>query len=424
LTLTGLLAFPFWDITRVIFGSLPVVFLSPGHALFFWLLTGFVALQYRRLAEAERALYGRTRIRVLPATATALFHGLLGGVLASYLLVLIGVTLGATDIHYLLPVALILMLFQPRFLCFSYAATLVSLSALLTGRPDVNIPGLVGLVAVLHVVEGILVWLGGDRGALPVYIRHGDGNVVGGFHVQRFWPVPLVAVLVMSLPPQLQGETIAMPDWWPLLGLPEPVLAAQGLVLVLWPVAAALGYSDIAISREPLARSRRAAGHLVLYSLALLVLAVGASRWPGLLWVAALASGGLHELMIQAGLRAEFGGRPRYRAVDDGVLVLDVYPGSFAEALGVRRGDVIRRVNGRDVATRRDLAAVLGEARFFLALTIERAGRVLDLETSRFRPGPGAFGVIAAPEPGDAPLVQVGRDGVLMRWLARWRRRR
>src|SRR5690606_32803172 len=165
--------------------------------------------------------------------------------------------------------------------------------------------------------------------------------------------------------------------------------------------------------------SRRAAGHLILYSLTLLALAVASSRWPALLWAAALASGGLHELMIQAGLRSEFGGRPRYRAVDDGVAVLDVYPGSMAESMGLRRGDVIRRVNGRDVATRRELAEALDEASFFLAVTVDRAGRVMDFETNRFRPGPGAFGVIPVPEPGDPPVVQAGQGGVLIRWLAR-----
>ncbi|HEX6988832.1 MAG TPA: PDZ domain-containing protein [Bacillota bacterium] len=417
--MADLLAFPFWDITQVIFAALPALLLSPGHALFFWLLTAFTAMQYRRLAETERALYGRTRIHVFPATARALAHGLLGGVLASYLLVFTGVALGGNDLAYLWPVALLLMLLQPRFLCFSYAATLVSLSSLLTGWPQVNIPGLVGLVAVLHVVEGILVWLGGDRGALPVSIRHRDGDVVGGFHVQRFWPVPLVAVLGMSLPPALQGEAIAMPDWWPLLGLSEQALAAQGLTLVLWPAAAALGYSDVAVSVEPLARSRRAAGHLLLYSLTLLLLAIAASRWAPLLWVAAVASGGLHEWMIQAGLRSEFGGQPRFRAVDDGVAVLDVFPGSFADVMGLRRGDVIRRVNGRNVANRRELADVLGGSSFFLAVTVTRAGRWLDLETNRFRPGPGALGVVPAPEPGDPALIQIGQGGVLTRWLSR-----
>ena len=419
-----LLSFPFGEITRVILSSLPVILLSPAYAGFFWLLAGLVALQYHRLARMEEALYGRTRIQVLPSTGRALVHGLLGGVLASYLLVFTGVALGGSDVAYLWPVALILMLVHPRFLCFSYAATLISLSALITGWPQVNIPGLVGLVAVLHVVEGILVFLGGDRDAVPVHVRHGDGGVVGGFHVQRYWPVPLVAVLVMSVPPQLMGEVIAMPDWWPLVGPPGEDLEARGLSLMLWPVVAALGYSDVAVSREPLARSRRAAGHLLLYSLTLLALAVAASRRPALAWAAALASGGLHELMIQAGLRSELGGPARYRAVPGGVRVLDVFPGSTAEAMGVRRGDIIRRVNGRPVADRQALEAALGEAWLFLAVTVERQGRLLDLETSRFRPGPGALGVVPAPAPGDPPLVQMGQWGVLVRWLQRLRRRR
>src|SRR5690606_7229574 len=114
LMVAELLSFPFGEITRETLSSLPVILLSQAYAWFFWLLAGLVALQYHRLARMEEALYGRTRIQVLPSTGRALVHGLLGGVLASYLLVFTGVALGGSDVAYLWPVALILMLVHPR----------------------------------------------------------------------------------------------------------------------------------------------------------------------------------------------------------------------------------------------------------------------------------------------------------------------
>lgn len=413
--MTELLAIPLWQITQVIFSSLPVLVVSPTHALFFWLLVAFVAMQHRRLADLEQGLYGRTRIRPLPATLMSVAHGLLGGVLASYLLVLTGTALGQADIGYLWPLAVLLMLIHPRFICFSYAGGLIALSSLISGWPSVNIPGLIGLVATLHIVEAVLVWLGSDESAVPIYVRHGSGAVVGGFHVQRFWPVPLVAVLIMSIPQELQNEAIAMPDWWPLIGGAESLLSAPEIGLVLWPVAAALGYSDIALSREPGQRSRRAAVHLLSYSLILLALAIIGSYWRPGLWLAALASGGLHELMIQVGLRSEFGGKPRFRHPERGVLVLDVFPDAMAADLGLQRGDIILDVNGKPLNSRRDLADVLATASFFLAMTVRRDQQLLVLETNRFRYEPGAFGIVTAPEIGDAPHVQIGHTGPLQR---------
>ncbi|HEY8449793.1 MAG TPA: PDZ domain-containing protein [Bacillota bacterium] len=417
--MSELLAFPWADIARLIFTALPAVLLSPSHALLFWLIVVLVGVQYRRLAETERALYARAGTSTWRRTLLATAHGLVGGVAASFLLVFTGVALGDRDIAYLWPVALVLMLLHPRFICFSYAATLVGLAHLLFGWPSVNVPGIVGLVAILHVVEGLLVWLGGDAAALPIYVRHRDGRVVGGFSVQRFWPVPLAALLAVALPPELRGESIAMPEWWPLVAAPAAAAGPDGPHLLLWPVAAALGYGDIAVSRDPQERSRQAAGMLLLYSGTLLALAIAASHWRPLLWVAVLASGGLHEWMIQAGLRGEFGGKPRYVAPKHGVLVMEVFPGGFGQALGLRRGDVIVAVNGRPVANRQAFEAALGEAGFYLELEIERAGRRQVTSTRRFRYQPGALGCVLAPEPGDEPQVQVGGGGLLVRWVQR-----
>lgn len=417
--MTGLFAFPITDIARLILNTLPAILLSPTHALFFWLITIFVALQYRRMAEMERSLYGSTRISVWRRTLESVAHGVFGGLVASFLLVFTGVSLGETDVMFLWPVALLLMLLHPRFICFSYAATVIGLSHLALGWPQVNVAGLVGLVAILHIAEGLLVWLGGDDGAVPLYIRRPGGTVVGGFSIQRFWPVPLAALFALALPPELQGGAIAMPDWWPLVSPPAAALDNENYSLVLWPVAAALGYSDLAVREEPALRSRRSAILLLLYSLTLLGLVIAASRWAPLLWLAVIASGGLHELMIQLGMRIESGGQPRFVAPDRGVLVMDVLPGGFAESLGLRRGDVIVAVNGRQVLNRQGLKELLQEAPFYLELTVLRDNRQVTLETHRFHYAPGMMGFVPAPEPHDAPQVHVGGGGILQRWLGR-----
>lgn len=414
-----LLSFPFAEIARLIVGALPAMLLSPTHALFLWLIIFFVSYQYRRMADTEQTLYGRTRITVWRSTLEAAAHGLFGGLVASFLLVFVGVSIGERDILYLWPVALLLMLFHPRFICFSYGATLIGVSHLLTGWPDVNVAGIVGLVAILHVVEGILVALGGDDGAIPFYVRHRRAPVVGAFSVQRFWPVPLVVLLALSLPPGLQVETVAMPDWWPLVTAPSSLESESSTGLVLWPVAAALGYSDLAVSSEPRARSRQAAGLLLLYSGVLLGLAIAGSRWPSLLWVAVVASGGLHELMIQAGVKLELGGEPRFIAPRRGVLVMDVFPDGYAHSLGLQRGDIITAINGRPVHNKDDFRLLLQQVQFYLELEVIRQGARITIETNRYSGHPAGLDLVLAPEPYDQPQVQLLSYGIVQRWLRR-----
>ncbi|HLS89365.1 MAG TPA: PDZ domain-containing protein [Sphingobacteriaceae bacterium] len=409
----------FLELTRSILAVIPQILFQPGYALFFWLLMLLLAMQYRRVHQLEVRLYGRAREPIWRGLLTALGYGLLGGVAGSYLLVLTGVTVGRNDIAYLWPLALLLMLVHPRFVCFSYAGGLVSLSYLIFGWPQVNVAGLVGLVAILHIVEGVLVYFSGEYQATPVYVRHGTGQVVGGFSLQRFWPVPIVILLMMSVPPGLQGEAIEMPAWWPLIA---PATDDPSLVPVMWPVMAALGYGDLALTRSPGEKRRRTALHLVLYSLTLLVLAVAASRWTPLLWVAALASPGLHELMIQVGLQGEMQGRPLYRHPARGVMLLDVWPGGYGAAMGLAQGDIILSVNGQPVNSRHEFEQALLASSWYLELTGERDGELFRVDTNRFRYGPGAMGVVLVPGPGDPPHVEIQRAGFLARVLGRWLR--
>lgn len=66
------------------------------------------------------------------------------------------------------------------------------------------------------------------------------------------------------------------------------------------------------------------------------------------------------------------------QATDDGVLVLDVRPGSRAEARGIRAGDIIRSVSGKDVTSvediRKELRSVRESGRKSALLQIDRQG--------------------------------------------------
>src|SRR5690606_41661119 len=86
-------------------------------------------------------------------------------------------------------VAIALMMVHPRFICSAYAGGILSVTHLLFGWPGLSVPAIMALVAVLHLVESLLILLHGPTGATPVYVRRPDGRVVGGFTMQKFWPI-------------------------------------------------------------------------------------------------------------------------------------------------------------------------------------------------------------------------------------------
>ena len=98
--------------------------------------------------------------------------------------------LSEAGLWYVWPLALLLMLMHPRYLCFSYAGGIMALSSLLFGWPELNVPAVISLVAVLHMVEAVLIRWHGHLNPSPVYLRTGEGEVVGGLNLQKFWPCP------------------------------------------------------------------------------------------------------------------------------------------------------------------------------------------------------------------------------------------
>lgn len=408
---------PLLRLLRILLATFPQMLLSGGALVLLLAAVLLVLLQYRRVATMEAELFGVAKHSPMAEVQRSFFYGLLGGVIGSLLFSLAGVGLvtapgTASALLYLWPVSILLGMLNPRFICFAYSATILSLSSLVFGWPRIDVASTIGLVAVLHMVEALLVWISGASCATPMSLHRANSTAIPGFMLQRFWPVPLI-LPIFSL---AGGGLVDMPAWWPLLR-PEISLVPGGGVLGwgLLPVVVTMGYSDLAISASPEVRARQSSGVLLAYSALLFLLAVGAAHFRPLAWVAALASGFGHEAMAVWSGRVQLLGVPYLRPPTRGVGVLDVLPGSPAEAAGLRTGAVILMVDDFEVHTRDELHQALMRSPAVIRLQY-RTGR--QLEQSRLlRPAEGlfAFGAILLPEPGEKPIAKTRRPA-FFRW--------
>lgn len=348
----------------MVVAGVPGLVTSPLAFPFFWIIVALVAYQYRRVAETERRIYGVNKNQVFRHVLISVGYGLFGGLLASLIMAFLGASLSGTGIYWLLPLALLLMAINPRLMCFSYAGGLVSVSFLLFGWPKVHVPSLMALVAVLHVTESVLIFLRGASCATPLVIRApGGGRTRPGFALQAFWPLPLLLLFVVTLPPGASREGLMeMPSWWPLVAPPPDVAAQPEAVFTLFPVAAVLGYSDLATRFKPADKARRSALALLAYSVILAILSVAASRYSPLVWLAALWGPLGHEAVIRLGSRGEFRAAPALERAPDGLTVMDTLPGGGALRAGLRPGDVLLEVAGVPTADAATVAEVLAQA--------------------------------------------------------------
>jgi len=229
------------------------------------------------------------------------------------------------------------------------------------GFPVVSIPHVIGLVAILHLVEALLIYLTGPLYPVPMYIKTKQGQVVGGYNLQKFWPLPLVALVAWYLPSQeVIQEAVKMPDWWPLIK--AQLTTGQGeLMYMMIPVVAALGYGDIALSERPREKTGRSALELAGYSIILLALAILAGHYPILAALPALFGPLGHELLILVGQQRELKKEPIFVPPPQGIMVLHVVRNSPLYKLGVRDADILLSLNGQEINDEYTLQTILLE---------------------------------------------------------------
>ena len=148
---------------------------SPFFLAVYLLLFTLVCWQYKRLENLSAGLIGKQAGFYLGSAIRSSLLGILGGLTGSVLLIMLGINLNAIGLAYLWVIALLLILVNPRFLCFSYAAGILSLASLIFSFPLINIAHLLALVAVLHLIESLLILLNGHN--YPIHIlRKGAGS--------------------------------------------------------------------------------------------------------------------------------------------------------------------------------------------------------------------------------------------------------
>jgi len=389
-------------------------FFDPAYLFLFLVVCTIIAIQYNRMEKMRENFFGVSAGLAKKDFIVAIGYGLLGGLLASYLVIFIGLTISG-ELYYLWPVAILLMMLNIRFICFAYAGGILALSNLILGVPQINVSQILALVAVLHMVESFLIFVSGHLGAVPAYIKGPEGKIIGGFTLQRFWPIPIVVLAVMVGGVAEGG--IEMPGWWPLI-MPGVDGDPQNLTFAMLPLLAGLGYGDIAIARSPVEKSRLSSLFLGLYSLILLALAVLAGYSKAVALLAAVFSPLGHEAVIHIGKWLELKGKPLYVPAREGMRIMDVLPdGPFWRA-GLRPGDIVIAVNGLRFTNKTEFYNLLQSS--FLPASIDYINRPDGTTKNTIAKPPESgrpWGVIPAPEGNESRYVELQTVGPLGRWV-------
>lgn len=263
--------------------------------------------------------YKKNTVMPIFATLYSIIYGMLGGLIATVMLLYLQVYLVPMDFIYIILVTIFLSLIDVRFVCFAYGGSIVVLLNLIFGFPKVDKYDLMLLVAVLHMVEALLIALNGDHQSIVKTFTYGYNNI-GGYSFSRIWPLPLVLFI---------GDTMIKP-----------------ITLI-----ALLNYGDFTISNYPKNKIIKSGLILFAYGLVLLII-TKAQINPYLPPI--LAIGG-HEFIIHINKYREKTRVPLFEDPAEGLRVLGIKPRSIGKKIGLNKGDIILKINGTKINDERDL---------------------------------------------------------------------
>ncbi|QAY67804.1 PDZ domain-containing protein [Paenibacillus protaetiae] len=385
---------------------------------YYYIAVLFLIFQYSRQIRLERQMFA-VRLHMWPRLlGKALMMGLAAGAVMSVAGVFIGASLTSEALIWLWAAAAVLMLVRVRYLCFAYGAGLLALLQWILGwtgldsqsgtvgemaesLAGIDMPGLLMLVALLHLIEALLVRRGGDKLATPLFLEGKRGKLVGGYMLQGFWPVPLL----MLVP---GGEETASLPWTPLLGGDW----SGGWSIVALPMI--IGFSELTRSMLPADKAKHAAKGLLLYSICVAAFAALAAYVPELLPLAAVCSLVLHEAIIWRSRAVESARSPLYVNDARGLRILGIVPGTPAAAMELKAGEILHKVNGRRIRTKEDLHAALHENPAFCKLEVlNHDGELKFAQRARYAGEHHQLGVILAPDEQATYYVSAGPGSLL-----------
>ncbi len=361
-----------------------------------------IAVVYRRQIQLQRKLFFVRFHSFLREWFVTIFAGLCVGLLASLALFAAGASVQLNLAPVLWVVAIVLMFMRLRFVCFAYVIGLIGfvqpvlerieqwpdqgwVDWLVTPILQADLYSLLLLVGVLHLAEAFLIRLQGVRMATPLFMMSKRGKVIGGYHLQRFWPIPLILMV-----PLADGASV-----WSMWSDPQQLVQ----VLMLLPFPILIGFSDITITQLPRDKARSISNGLMLYSLLVIGLAVSVKLFPVLTMVAAVLTILAHEALRWYGRSKENKLLPLYTNSSLGLKILAVLPGSPADKLGILAGETIYKVNGLQVHSRMQMYEAMVRNSAYCKLEIfNHDGQLKFLNRAMFAGEHHQLGVVLAPD--------------------------
>lgn len=368
------------DIVRSIAGAI----VAPPMLFILIMLIVALYMKNRKIAVMQKLILGDSVNSSIELTLSQVVLGVFAGILGSIIINSLGVVFDSNSgIIYLFIISIVLMMINPRFICFSYSSAVLGLisifekiispysSGFFSGLRNINIMYLMIFVGVLHIVEGLLVMIDGSRGAVPVF-TNSDNKILGGYALKRYWVLP-VCIMLITNGKEFSDYLLAIkqfPNWWPLIKESNFINIAELSALALVPFYGMIGYSSITFTRSKRQKAFVSGCYILSYGILLTLFSWIASIGiiGEVILIAAAPIG--HEFMLKAQRINETNREAKFVSDDTGLTILDIVPGSELDKQGVKCGERVVSVNNQTIRNESEIYTILKKSLYQIDLCI------------------------------------------------------
>lgn len=276
-------------------------------------------------------------------TLSQFIFGVIGGVLGSVILSVLNVTFSKeSGIQILFLVSVMLMVIRRKYICFSYAGAIVGILSILINKINevyslgidkssiitIDVSNLILFVACMHVIEGILIILDGDRGAVPILKKDENNVTVGGYSFKRYWM--MISCIIM--------------------------MHADFSVI---PFGIMCGFSTSTFTKSKRKKVISYGTFVGLYGAIMIAIGMVCRKYNTNKIISLIIMVVLHELMMKIQNKIEENEEYKFVSDENGLVVLEVSRDSKLKELGVDVQSKILRVNGEKINSEEDIQNIL-----------------------------------------------------------------
>jgi len=342
------------------------------HPILYFSLLLAVTAGYLRVKRERRDFH--VRVHTLFHELRYLFPaGIAAGFILSILFVSAGLTIPFPIIAIIAIATLLLSLVgNARFLSPAFTIGLALLFVFAANYFNLEIPyfensfktidsnffmGAAILLGIFIMTEGILMLKNGLKDVSPKLRKSRRGFTVGALQTKRLWLLPVFLFLPV-------GPIHAPFEWWPVINW-----GTESYSILLVPFL--MGFQQQIQTKLPEIVVRRLGKQVLSLGIFITAIAFLSFFLPEYIPVIAAILAILGRLLIAYRHRVHEGSTLYYFTPrNSGIMVLDVLPGSPADKMGLKTGEIIHTCNNIKVQNKRDLYEALLKNRAYCKLEV------------------------------------------------------